>query len=65
MAQNHTQFNLMLLVSAFLTAFVAVATSKTFDLTPNIQELKSIGDKIKFLGCSYEVDRLFLLNCPS
>ena len=35
------------------------------DLFPTVQALKTIGQDIKFKGCTYAIDRLFVMACPS
>ena len=59
----------MLLLSRIFSAILFLANfaegQENVKLEPSVQALKTIGYSIKFLGCEYAIDRLFVLKCPS
>ena len=46
------------------TVLVLMADAK-LEFTPSVQLLRTIDYGIAFKGCTYAIDRLFVLNCPS
>ena len=58
---------LLTLLSLFLALNViqTACQAQKLEFTPAILALRTIDSKIKFLGCTYEVDQLFVLRCPS